>query len=151
MTILLLVPRPLMRCEQKHRLRRADRLAFLSRRHIRRIVIQHQCTRAHICQSVGRVNCYWPHIFLSQDSERLGPRLAVTVMNKLLLVLDSTVILGSESHGNHDHILLCHNSGSSAALTLATSVCRFHYCWPSPAQSFLQVSSRFVANICILS
>jgi hypothetical protein len=31
---------------------------------------------------------------------------------KLLLALASTVILGSESHGTHDHVLLCHESGS---------------------------------------
>jgi hypothetical protein len=31
--------------------------------------------------------------------------------SKLLLALASTVILGSESHGSHDHILLCDDSG----------------------------------------
>jgi hypothetical protein len=32
--------------------------------------------------------------------------------SKLLLVLASTVILGSESRGTQDHILLSHDSGS---------------------------------------
>jgi hypothetical protein len=32
--------------------------------------------------------------------------------SKLLLVLTNTVILGSESHGTHDHILLSHSSES---------------------------------------
>jgi hypothetical protein len=90
-------------------------------------------------------------MLLSQDSERLGPRLAVKVMGKLLLDRASTVILGFEFRGIHDHILFCHDSGSSAALALAFSVGRFDCCWPSPAQLFLQVSSRFMAKICILS
>jgi hypothetical protein len=35
-------------------------------------------------------------------------------VDKLLLALASTVILGSESRGTHDHILLSHYSGSRA-------------------------------------
>jgi hypothetical protein len=36
--------------------------------------------------------------------------------SKLLMVLASTVILGSESHGTHDDILLSHDSGGRAPL-----------------------------------
>jgi hypothetical protein len=36
---------------------------------------------------------------------------------KLLLVLASTVILGSQSGGTHDHILLSHDSGSRATFS----------------------------------
>jgi hypothetical protein len=34
------------------------------------------------------------------------------LISKLLLALASTVILGSDSHGTHDHILLPDGSGS---------------------------------------
>jgi hypothetical protein len=42
----------------------------------------------------------------------LPPNFWVSQSGKLLLVLASTVILGSESCGSHDHILLSHDSGS---------------------------------------
>jgi hypothetical protein len=42
---------------------------------------------------------------------------------KLLLGLASTVILGSEFGGTHDHILLCCDSGSRAALSLCIFSC----------------------------
>jgi hypothetical protein len=41
---------------------------------------------------------------------QLFPTLVLTA--KLLLALASTVILGSESHGTHDYILLSDGSGS---------------------------------------
>jgi hypothetical protein len=37
-------------------------------------------------------------------------------LGKLLLELASTVILGSETHGTHDHVLPSHNSGSCVTL-----------------------------------
>jgi hypothetical protein len=40
---------------------------------------------------------------------------------KLLLVLASTVTLGSESRGTHDHILLSHDSGSRETIV---SLCK---------------------------
>jgi hypothetical protein len=54
------------------------------------------------------------HILLSHES---GSRETRPVMRewltvKFLLVLASTVILGSEFHETHDHILLSHESGS---------------------------------------
>jgi hypothetical protein len=42
---------------------------------------------------------------------------------KLLLALASTVILGSESHGTHGHILVSHDSGSHATPAPKGSYC----------------------------
>jgi hypothetical protein len=42
--------------------------------------------------------------------------------SKLLVALASTVILGSESHGTHDHILLSDGSGSLKTTTLAVHI-----------------------------
>jgi hypothetical protein len=39
-------------------------------------------------------------------------------LGKLLLALASTVILGSEPRGTHDHILLSHDSGCRATVTV---------------------------------
>jgi hypothetical protein len=43
------------------------------------------------------------------------------ISDKFLLVLASTVILGSESRGTHNHILLSHDPGSLAVLQQQTS------------------------------
>jgi hypothetical protein len=72
---------------------------------------------------LDRVNCCWPspaHSFFVP-----GPAGFTTIFfflhrwmsltSKLLLTLDSTVILGSESHETHDHILLSDRSGSLQA------------------------------------
>jgi hypothetical protein len=59
---------------------------------------------------------YFPY---SEEKERglcdhiAGSRL-VGQLGKLLLVLASSVILGSESHEIHDRILVAHDSGSCA-------------------------------------
>jgi hypothetical protein len=44
--------------------------------------------------------------------------LVVGRSGKLLLALASTVILGSESRGAHDHISLSHDFGSRATLAM---------------------------------
>jgi hypothetical protein len=50
---------------------------------------------------------------------------SVSRSGKLLMALASIVILGSNSHGTHDHILLSHDPGSR--LTLSTDVCIYAY------------------------
>jgi hypothetical protein len=55
---------------------------------------------------------------------------------KLLLGLASTVIIGSESHGAHDHILQANESGNlqnCSGYKCSSVFC----CWSSPAQSIL--------------
>jgi hypothetical protein len=67
-------------------------------------------------------------------------------LGKFLLVLASTIILGSEFHGTHDHILLSHDSGSHATLSLPR-LGWVNCCWPLPAQSFLVLSPTGLMTI----
>jgi hypothetical protein len=47
---------------------------------------------------------------------------------KLMLVLASTVIIGSEPRGTHDHILLSHDSGCCARANVYRNACCTGYC-----------------------
>jgi hypothetical protein len=49
------------------------------------------------------------------------PAMTACLTVKLLLVLASAVILGSESHGTHDHILISDGSGSLQKIPLTNS------------------------------
>jgi hypothetical protein len=63
-----------------------------------------------------RIIYYYLKISKPTDIQEVRGRTnrSVDLSAKFLRALNSTVILGSESRGNHDHILLSHGSGSRA-------------------------------------
>jgi hypothetical protein len=126
----------------------------------------------NLLKTVGRVSCCWPspaqsflvpspiifilsRLWVSWNSPLKADWLTdwlTACLNNWLLGLASTVILGSESHGTHDRILLSHGSGSLETTHQRMSVGLSNCCWPSPAQSSLSsVSSRSMTKIFILS
>jgi hypothetical protein len=67
---------------------------------------------------------------------------------KLLLVLASTVVLGSGPHGIHYHILLSHDSGSLATLTALSMVLK---CFVSSLKYLVRTSQKTLMHVVITS
>jgi hypothetical protein len=63
----------------------------------------------------------------------------------LLLVLPSTVILGSKSRRAHDHILLFHDSGSGASLPVALE------CFEARFKFFVRTSQKTPMCVAVTS
>jgi hypothetical protein len=57
---------------------------------------------------------------------------------KFLLALVSTIILGSEFRGTHEHILLSHDSGSRAAESLTAGEVHHQFTRPDCVELLLQ-------------